>query len=195
MNLVGEFHQSRDLMTFLYKMASPQLRGAAVMGLNEHAAEQRRLSVQRITASTGVPRGRVSGTTKLIKASASLDVAVARIQTKDKAIPLAEYGNPVWTRDLNPMSDGKWGGPVSSMRGAEATGWNVRRQFPGAFIAKGHVMIRTSKARNSLKILSMAVLANELAKPSRPNVAEAERYAAFDLEKRVLKQVIRILGV
>lgn len=195
MKVVGEFHQSKDLMDFLFKMSSPQLRQAAVMGLNEHATEQRRLSVDRITASTGVPKGRVSGATRLIKASAGAEVAEAKIRTTDKAISLAEYGSPVWVRDLNPFSDGKRGGSVSSMKGAEATGWNVRRQFPGAFIAKGQVVVRTSKNRNSLKILSMAVLANELAKPSRPNVAEAEKYAAFDLEKRVLKQVIRVLGV
>jgi hypothetical protein len=40
----------------------------------------------------------------------------------------------------------------------------------------------------------MAVLANELAKPSRPNVPASERFAALDLEKRVVRQVIRTLG-
>jgi hypothetical protein len=40
----------------------------------------------------------------------------------------------------------------------------------------------------------MAVLANEFAKPTRPNVPAAERYAAIDLEQRVLRQIIRVIG-
>jgi hypothetical protein len=120
--------------------------------------------------------------------------ALPIFRTSDAAISLAQYGNPVWVRDLNPMADGIRGGSVSSMKGAEATGWNVRRQFPGAFIAGGQVVVRTGKGRTPLKRLSMAVLANELAKPTRPNVPAAERYAALDLEKRVLRHVVRVLG-
>ncbi len=115
----------------------------------------------------------------------------AEVRTQDVAIPLAEYGDPVWVRDQSP---GWGGGSVSSMRGAEATGWNVRRQFKGAFIAKGQVVVRTSKARYPLKILSMAVLANELAKPTRPNVPAAKAFAAYDLEKRVIRHVIRAVS-
>lgn len=194
MKVEAEFHQSRDLMTFLQKMESPQIRQAAVIGLNEHATEQRRLSTRGIAAYTGVPLGRVSSVTKLIKASASAQTAEAKIRTTDRAIMLSEYGQPVWVRDLNPFADGKRGGPVSSMKGAEATGWNVRRQFKGAFIANGQVVVRKSKDKNDLKTLSMAVLANELAKPTRPNVDASERYAAVDLERRVIRQVIRFLG-
>lgn len=82
------------------------------------------------------------------------------------------------------------------MKGAEATGWNVRRQFIGAFMAKGQVVAREdhSNPRSKLKRLSMTVLANELSKPTRPNVAAAERFAAIDLEKRVVRHVIRALG-
>jgi hypothetical protein len=66
--------------------------------------------------------------------------------------------------------------------------------FLGAFIAGGQVVVRTSNARFPLKRLHMAVLANELAKPTRPNVPAAERYAAVDLEQRVLRQIIRVIG-
>lgn len=193
MKVVAEYHQSAGFESFIKSLSDPRIQIAAALGLNEHTQEQRRLSVTGISAYTGVPKGRVSGHTKVIKASASAAME-AKVVTSDVAIPLAEYGNPVWVRDLNPMADGKPGGSVSSMRGAEATGWNVRRQFPGAFIAGGQVVVRTSSERFPLKRLSMAVLANELAKPSRPNVPAAERYAAVDLEQRVMRHVIRAIG-
>jgi hypothetical protein len=193
MKVTAEFHHSQGFETFIKSLADPKIRRAAAQGLNEHAEEQRRGSITRIAAYTGVPGGRVSGKTKVIKAGASAAME-AKIHTADVAIPLAEYGNPVWVRDLNPMADGIWGGPVSSMKGAEATGWNVRRQFAHAFIANGQVVVRKGGDRSDLKVLSMAVLANELAKPTRPNVPAAERYAAMDLEKRVMRHVVRALG-
>lgn len=193
MKVSAEFHQSRELLTFLRKLGGPELQRAAALGLNEHAAEQRRQSVTTISAYTGVPRARVSGKTRVIKARPG-PAMEAKVRTSDTAIPLAEYGNPVWVRDLNPMADGKRGGPVSSMKGAEATGWNVRRQFAGAFVAGGQVVVRTTKASRPLKVLSMAVLANELAKPTRPNVPAAEAFAVIDMERRVMRHVIRVLG-
>lgn len=190
--ITADFHYQKEFETFIKRLSDPSVMNAARLGLNEHAQEQRRTSVVRIAAYTGVPSGRVSSSTKVIKAGGGGMQAIVR--TTAPSISLAEYGNPVWVRDLNPMSDGKWGGPVSSMKGAEATGWNVRRQFKGAFVAGGQVVVRTSKASTPLKRLNMAVLANELAKPSRPNVPAAERYAAMDLEKRVLRHVLRMLG-
>ena len=195
MKVTADFHYQKEFETFIKRLSDPAIRSAAAMGLNEHAQEQRRTSVVRISAYTGVPKGRVSGATKVIKAGGG-GTMQAIVRTSDSAISLAQYGNPVWVRDLNPNSDGKWGGSVSSMKGAEATGWNVRRQFKGAFMAGGQVVTRVDHAnpRSKLKRLSMAVLANELAKPSRPNVPAAERYAAIDLEKRVLRHVLRMLG-
>ncbi len=192
MKVTADFHYQKEFETFIKRLSDPSVMNAARLGLNEHAQEQRRTSVVRIAAYTGVPSGRVSSSTKVIKAGGGGMQAIVR--TTAPSISLAEYGNPVWVRDLNPMSDGKWGGPVSSMKGAEATGWNVRRQFKGAFVAGGQVVVRTTKASTPLKRLNMAVLANELAKPSRPNVPAAERYAAIDLEKRVLRHVLRMLG-
>jgi hypothetical protein len=188
--------RTKDLMTFVTKLGSPELHRAAVIGLNEHAAEQRLQSVNRMVAYTGVPKARVGSKTRTIKASSSGDTTQAIVRTSDTAIPLAEYGNPVWTRDLNPFEGGQRGGSVSSMAGAEATGWNVRRQFKGAFIAKGKVFVRVDRSnpRSKLKELSMAVLPNELAKEDRPNAKAAEVYAAIDLERRIMKQVIRVLG-
>lgn len=80
-----------------------------------------------IVASTGVARARMSGKTKvrLARTSGGDDRLV---ETADVAIPLTEYGSPVWVRALNPMADGKRGRPASSMRGAEATGWSARRR-------------------------------------------------------------------
>lgn len=180
-----------DIKSFLGKLTSPALQKAGAQGLTEHAQEQRRQSVVRISAYTGVPKSRVASKTKVRRAAPGSSMS-AVVETVDKAISLAEYGNPVWVRDKNP---GWKGGSVSSMRGAEAIGWNVRRQFPGAFIAKGQVVVRTGPARDAkLKILSMAVLPNELAKPSRPNVAAAEQFAQLDLEKRVTRHVLRALG-
>jgi len=193
MKVTAEFHRSGNFTAFLGKIGGPEIQRAAAVGLNEHAEEQRRQAVTKISAYTGVPRGRVSSKTKVIKARPGGSIEAA-VRTSDTAISLAQYGNPVWKRDLNPMADGKRGGPVSSMRGAEATGWNVRRQFPGAFVAGGQVVVRTSKASRPLKVLSMAVLANELAKPSRPNVQAAQAFAAIDMERRVMRHVIRALG-
>ncbi|KQW30763.1 hypothetical protein ASE36_00210 [Rhizobium sp. Root274] len=187
-----DVHQAKGFEAFLNSIGT-ELRPAAAMGLNEHVAEQRRQSVVRISDFTGVPKGRVGGKTRLIKASAGATMQ-AVVRTSDIAIPLAEYGNPVWVRDLNPMADGKRGGSVSSMKGAEATGWNVRRQFPGAFVANGQVVVRKGKGKGPLKVLSMAVLANELAKPTRPNTKAAEQFAAIDMQKRVMRHVIRALG-
>lgn len=194
MKITAEVHHSSDLINFLKRLDSPLMRMAGARGLNEHADEQRRQSITRIVAFTGVPNGRVSGKTRVIKASAGASME-AKVRTSDVAISLAEYGNPVWVRDKSPMVDGKFGGSVSSMAGAQATGWNVRRVFKGSFIANGQVVVRTSKARKPLKRLSMAVLANELAKPSRPNVPAAASFAAYDLEKRVTKHILVALGV
>ncbi|WP_378952103.1 hypothetical protein [Mesorhizobium sp. ANAO-SY3R2] len=193
MKIKAEFHQDAEIFRFLKKLDGPEIRHAAALGLNEHAGEQRRQSIVRISATTGVPSGRVGGKTRVIKASAG-PVMSASVETSDVAIPLSEYGNPNWVRDLNPMADGKRGGAVSSMRGVEATGWNVRRQFPHSFMAGGQVVVRKSSSRYPLKVLSMAVLANELAKPTRPNVPEAAKFAALDLERRVVRHVIRTLG-
>lgn len=179
MKVTAEVHYGTELFAFLRKLDSPLMRQAGARGLSEHADEQRRQSVTRIAASTGVPKARVAGKTRVIRASASGHMT-ARVRTSDVAIPLGEYGVPRWD---------------PSSRGAEATGWNVRRTFPGAFVRNGQVLIRTSKERYPLKLLSMAVLANELAKPSRPNVPAAGKFAKLDLEKRVVRHVIRALGV
>lgn len=193
MKVTAEVHFSQGFETFVKNLSDPRIQQAAAQGLNEHAQEQRRLSVTSISAYTGVPKGRVGGKTKVIRAAPGAQMEV-RVQTADAAISLAEYGSPVWVRDLSPIVDGKFGGSVSSMRGAQATGWNVRRIFPHSFIANGQVVVRTTSEPYPLKRLSMAVLANELAKPSRPNVPAAERYAAIDLEQRVIRHVIRALG-
>ncbi len=189
MRTTTEFHQTGNFEVFLRSLAG-HLQPAAARGLNEHAEEQRRQSVVRITAYTGVPNSRVAGKTRVIKASAG-KTAEAKVRTSDTAISLAEYGNPVWVRDRAP---GRHGGSPSTMKGAEATAWNFRRQFKGAFIAGGQVVVRTTKNRFPLKRLSMAVLANELAKPTRPNAPAAERYAVMDLERRVMRHVIREIG-
>lgn len=193
MKFSAEYKQSSEIGALFANLKSDKMVRAGALGLNEHAEEQRRTSIIRITGSTGVPKSRVSTTMRVVKASPSAQMT-AVVRTADKAITLAEYGNAVWVRDLNPMADGIRGGSVSSMKGAEATAFNVRRQFPGAFVTGGQVVIRTSSARTPLKILSGAVLANELAKPTRPNVAAAERFMALDMEKRVMRHVLRALG-
>lgn len=178
MRIAAELHQSSELIQFLMKLNSPEMRTAGARGLNEHAGEQRRQSVVRMATTTGVPKGHVSKVTRVIPAIPSASM-VAMVQTQDSAISLAKFGHATWSK---------------SDKGAVATAWNVRRTFPKSFLARGQVMIRTTKSRFPLKILSMAVLANELAKPTRPNVPAAEKFVALDLEKRVLRHVIRALG-
>lgn len=178
--VVATWRKDTGLDQFLKKLAGPGIEQAASVGLNEHAKEQRRMSIVRITAFTGVPKGRVSGTMKVIP-SVPGPAMMASVVTSDPAIGLHEYGNPSWSQ----------GTPV----GASATAWNVRRQFPGAFYHGGPVLVRKGKDRYPLKVLSSAVLANELAKPSRPNVPAAEAYVAVDLLRRVNQQIVRFLGV
>lgn len=190
MKVTGEFHQSAEFEHFIAKIKGDAIPRAASIGLNEHADEQRRQSVVRISSYTGVPASRVRAKTRVKRSSPGF--LEAEVITADKAIMLSEYGSPVWTRDRTP---GWKGGSVSSMAGAEATGWNVRRVFKHAFIANGQVVVRTGPQRDaSLKVLSMAVLANELAKPTRPNVPAAEKFVRLDLEKRVTRQILRLLG-
>lgn len=193
MKVEAKSHQTREIELFIKKLGTGKILEAQRLGLNEHADEQRRTSIVRISSYTGVPASRVASKTRVIRAGNSSRME-AKVRTADVAIPLAEYGTPVWVRDLNPNTDGHWGGSVSSMRGAEATGWNVRRQFPHAFIAKGHVVVRVGAGRGQLKRLSMAVLANELAKPARPNVPAAEAFMRFDLESRIVRHVVRMVG-
>ncbi|WP_395175503.1 hypothetical protein [Roseibium alexandrii] len=192
MRVSGKLERSRELKSFLQNLDSPKLQAAGARGLNEHTEEQRRQSTTRIAAYTGVPIARVRGKTRIKKARAGADMA-ATVITADVAIPLSEYGSPVWVRDMKP---GWRGGRVSSMAGAEATGWNVRRIFAGTWVAKGQVYRREdpNDPRSRPVRLYGAVLANELAKPTRPNVPAAEKFARLDLEKRVTRHVIRALG-
>lgn len=116
----------------------------------------------------------------------------AIVETRDTAIPLQEYGNPGWKRDLNP---GWKGGPVSSMPGVQATAWGRPHMFKRAFIAKGRVLVRSGPERDApLWQLWGPTLVSELANKNRPNVPGAERYAALDLEKRVTRHILRSLG-
>lgn len=188
----ANLERTTEFRHFVQQLGGPGLQVAAAKGLNEHAAEQRRQSIVRVVAFTGIPRSRMAQATTVKKARPG-PAMQAVVQTADKAIGLHEYGNPVWVRDLNPMADGHWGGSVSSMRGAEATAWNVRRQFPGSFIAGGKVRVRVGEGRFPLRTLSGPVLANELAKPDRPNVPKAEAYLALDLERRVVRHIMRSL--
>ena len=166
------------LAEFLMKMESPEIQRAAARGLNEHAGEQRRQSITRIVAFTGIPKSRVGGETKVIKASAS-KAMTAVVENKDQATTLGEYGSPVWSK---------------LMTGAEAMTWNRRRVFLGTFFAKGEVFIRTTKERYPLAKLFGPVIPNELSKPSRPNVPAATKFVAMDLEKRITRMVLVALG-
>lgn len=190
--LTSKLTNVSEFRTIARQMGGPAFERAAANGLNEHAAEQRRQSVTRIAAYTGVPSSRMAGATSINRAVAGHSMT-AIIETKDKAIGLEEYGAPHWVRDLNPMADGVRGGSVSSMRGAEATAWNVRRQFPGTFMMGGRVVKRVGKERLPVKKLYSAMLANELSKPSRPNVSAAAGFLKLDLERRVLRHVLRVV--
>ncbi len=192
MQVTAVYHQSHEVTRFLKSLTGPAMQQAAARGLTEHAQEQRRQSIQRIVAITALPRGRVSGPIKVKPAPAG-PATQAEVWVADRAIPLAEYGSPSWVRDLNP---GWAGGPVSSMAGAEVTGWGYRRVHKGTWVAKGQVWKRADHANNRspAKMLWGVVLANELAKPTWKNVAGAEAFAQLDLEKRVTRHVLRALG-
>jgi hypothetical protein len=174
----GSLKRSTSLVTFLAKLDSPALSRAVARGLNEHAEEQRRISVKGIVSYTGVPNSRVSRVTKTVKAGVS-STLIAKVVTADKAIGLEEYGSPVWSR---------------SMPGVEATAWNRRQIFDGTFMARGMVFHRVGASRMPIRKLYGPVLANELAKPDRPNVPRARAFAELDLKKRVYRQILRELG-
>ncbi|TVR06641.1 MAG: hypothetical protein EA385_15090 [Salinarimonadaceae bacterium] len=186
-----EIDRNSEIFRFVARLDSPMMRQAAAQGLNEHAQEQRRQAVTSMVRMTGVPRGRVSSVTKVARARPAHTME-ARVTVADKAIGLHEYGAPSWVRDLTP---GWRGGAVSSMRGAEATGWNRRKTYSGAFVAKGKVFIRKSDGRHPLKMLSGPVLANELADKGKSTAPGAIRYAEMDMTRRVLRHVGIALGL
>lgn len=177
----------------LQRLGSPAVAAAAATGLNEHAAETRRQTITRVSAFTGVPKGRIARVTKVRRAHAGGEMS-AEVVTSDKAIGLEEYGNPHWVRDLNPFADGQRGGAVSSMAGAEATAWNRRRVHKGTFFAQGVVWSRRDGSRTKLKKIHSTVLANEVAKPGWQNSEGAKAFLQLDLERRVVRHVMRIIG-
>jgi len=192
MQVSAVYHQSHEVTRFLRNLTGPEMQKAAARGLTEHAQEQRRQSVHRIVTITALPRNRVAGPIKVKPASAG-PATQAEVYVADQAIPLAEYGSPTWVRDLKP---GWNGGSVSSMAGAEVTGWGYRRVHRGTWVAKGQVWKRAdhSNPHSPAKMLWGVVLANELAKPTWKNVAGAEAFAQLDLEKRVTRHILRALG-
>ena len=188
-SLVGSADLGR-LLAFLGKVGGPEMQVAAARGLNEHTKEQRRQAVVSMTRITAIPSGRIGGVTRTINAKPG-PFMESKVQVRDRAIGLHEYGNPVWVRDLSPKG-GK--GAVSSMAGAEASGWNRRKVYRGTFVAKGKVFVRKSDGRYPLKMLSGPVLANELAHMKKSTAPGAVKYANLDLERRVLRHVMLALG-
>ncbi|HTM76111.1 MAG TPA: hypothetical protein VL133_00570 [Devosia sp.] len=189
--LVATLERTSQFSILVQRLQSPAMAAAAAMGLNEHAAETRRQSVARVSAFTGIPRGRVGRVTRVMKAKGGSFMA-ASVETRDEAIGLEEYGNPHWVRDLNPLADGKFGGAVSSMPGVEATAWNRRRIHKGTFFAQGVVWSRQPSGR--LRKIFSTVLANEVAKPGWKNVEGAEAYLQMDLERRVMRHILRVVA-
>lgn len=191
MKLVATLDRTSQFSVLVQRLGSPAMAAAAAMGLNEHAAETRRQSISRVSAFTGIPSSRIGTVTRIKKARASA-VMVTDIITRDKAIGLEEYGNPHWVRDLNPMADGQRGGSVSSMAGVEATAWNRRRIHRGTFFAQGVVWKRQPSGR--LRKIFSTVLANEMAKPGWKNVLGAEAFLQMDLERRVVRHILRVVA-
>ncbi|WEJ60224.1 hypothetical protein [Devosia sp. FJ2-5-3] len=173
-------------------LASPAMKRAAATGLTEHAEEQRRQSLARVSDFTGVPRSRMARATTVKRAIPGHNM-MAVVQTADKAVGLEEYGSPNWVRDLNPFAEGRRGGAVSSMPGVEASAWGRRRIHKGTFFAKGTVWVRRGKDSKSLRKIYSVVLANELSKPGWRNELAAGAYLKLDLERRVLRHVLRVV--
>jgi hypothetical protein len=161
------------------KLGGDAIQQAARLGLNEHTREQRRQSIVRVSAFTGVPQGYVSGKTT-VRPAAGGAVMESAVVTKAQPMNIAKFGAASWTR---------------AMPGAQATGWNKRQTFKGSFIRNGVVLIRTSGKRNPVRGIYGPSLANELVrrdwKSATPNPLMAERFAATDLSARIL----RILSV
>lgn len=189
----ARFERRTELTTFV-KALLGGVEKAAAAGLNEHTHEQRRQSVVRMTRITGIPGGRISGVTKVKPASPGPSME-AHVVVKDKPIGIHEYGNPRWVRDMKPRHTA-YGprGRVSSMAGAEATGWNRRKVFPHTFIGGGKVLFR-SKSSGKLKQVWGPVLANELVDPKKSNAPAAEAYLSLDLTNRVLRHIGLSMGI
>lgn len=189
--IIATLERTSQFTALVQRLKSPAMATAAATGLNEHATETRRQSVSRVAAFTGVPKGRIGSATRVRKARAGGQM-MAEVVTRDKAIGLEEYGNPHWVRDLNPLEDGKFGGSVSSMAGVEATAWNRRRMHKGTFFAQGVVWSRQPSGR--LRKIFSTVLANEMANPGWKNAEGAEAYLAMDLERRVVRHILRVVA-
>lgn len=167
-----------EMTALVRRLQNLDMAVPAARGLNEHAEEQKRQSIVRISNFTGIPNGRVSGGMS-IKRAVPAPSMTATVESRDQAISLGEYGSPTWSR---------------SEAGARATAWNKTRIFPGTFVAKGEVMARQTSARYPLQKLYGPVIPNELSKPTRPNVPASEAFLALDLEKRITRHIIVALG-
>lgn len=193
MKLTGQTEKSASLDHFLAQ-GGGGVAAAAARGLNEHAGETRRQSVVRIGNVTGVPRGRIAGEIS-VRNAAPGPVMEARVVASGKAIGIHEYGKPRWVADLSPrqVAPGTFRGARSSMPGAEATGWNRRKMFKGAFMAKGKVFWR-DRATGRLRLVWGPVIRNELVDESKSNIKGAREFMRLDLTNRVLRYIAMTFG-
>lgn len=172
-----------DLRTLAVSLGSDTLQQAAALGLNEHTQEQKRQSVVRISAFTGVPAGYVRSKASVLNATAG-GTMNSEVRVRDKALNVAQFGKPVWSQ---------------AMPGAEITGWNVRRMWKGVFVRNGKAYKyagtmdprRGREGRYPIKQIWGPVLPNELIRrdwrSATPNPEMAERYMASDLTSRVFR--------
>jgi len=171
----AETHRFLSVEALAANLGSDMLQHAAALGLNEHTQEQKRQSVVRISAFTGVPSGYVQSKASIRSASPG-PVMNSEVRVRDKALNIGQFGSPVWDR---------------SMTGAEFSGWNVRRTVAGSFVRNGKVMKREGEKRYPLRAIWGPVLASELLrtdwKSSIPNPEMAERFMASDLTARVFR--------
>ncbi|KAB0269052.1 hypothetical protein [Microvirga brassicacearum] len=172
-----------DLKTLIKRLEGPEIRSAAARGLNEHVRLQERQAVRLLSAQTKIPAGRVAAVTKSVKASASGGSSMeASVDVRDASIPLGQFTYRSWSRGDAGASAGDWNG----------------KTYKGSFtIAKygGAIFARRPGAKKWPVIrLWGPLLPSELRRADMPTLPAAQRLADTDLERRVLRHLVNVLG-
>jgi len=180
LKITVETNGSSVIRTSIQQLSVPNIQGAAARGLNAHIRLQERQAVRVVAAQTKVPAGRVGSISKPRLASPSADMEGAVVFT-DQPIPLGEHTFRSWSRGAHGASAGDWS----------------TKTYAGSFIIRkygGAIYKRVGQKRQPVVRLWGPFLPNELRRPDMPAFPAAVRLADFDLERRVLREIVRAVG-
>lgn len=170
------------LRTLMEQLGDGRVMKAARRGLMEHVRLQERQAVRLVSAQTRVPASRVQPISSVRSSGGGLQ---GEVRFEDKPLSLGEHTSRSWSR---------------SARGATAGDWRTYT-YPRTFMIGGSIFVRrkgdptTREGRRKFRALAKMwgpVLPNELLRKTQPAFQAANRLADQDLEKRVLRHIVRL---